>query len=392
MKRNLVFISISAFLLFLASISAVAQTATVKGVCKDSQGTPIVDAQVTWHNDDNGRVFKLKTNKKGEYFSLGIEPGTYTVTLTKDGKELDKVNKYHVSSDEISLDFDLKKSQEQAVEQTAKEKGMTTEQVKQAQEKQSEATKYNENIKAANEKLNAAHTATAAGDYDTAIAALNDATQLVPKEDVVWYNLGQTYEASAKKQTDAGERTKRYTEAYNDLHKAVDLKQEAMQNPQPGAKPPAQGQATDNQRLAAYYASMGAAAAGLAKADDAAAAYQKAAELNPPGAAGYYFNLGATLTNLNMTGDENMRKKAIESFDKAIAADPNNADAYYWKGQALIGMAKMEGDKMVAPQGTEEAFKKYLELKPDGPNAETAKAVLTQLGAKIETTYGKKKK
>jgi len=392
MKRSLMFITISAFFLFLGTISSFAQTATVKGVCKDSEGTPITDAQVAWHNDDNGRIFKLKTNKKGEYFSLGIEPGTYTVTLTKDGKDLDKVDKYHVSSDEITLDFDLKKSQEQRVEQTAKEKGMTTEQVKQAQEKQSEATKYNENIKAANEKLNAAHTASAAGDFDTAIAALNDASQLVPKEDVVWYNLGQTYAASAKKQTDAAERSKRYTEAYNDLHKAVDLKQEAMQNPQPGAKPPAQGQATDSQRLAAYYASMGSAAAGLGKADDATAAYQKAAELNPPGAGGYYFNLGATLTNLNMTGDENMRKKAIEAFDKAIAADANNADAYFWKGQALLGMAKMEGDKMVAPQGTEDAFKKYLELKPDGPNAETAKAVLQQLGAKLETTYGKKKK
>src|SRR5215467_1174298 len=277
MKRNLVFISISAFLLFLANISAIAQTATVKGVCKDAQGTPVADAQVTWHNDDNGRTFKLKTNKKGEYFSLGIEPGTYTVTLTKDGKELDKVNKYHVSSDEISLDFDLKKSQEQAVEQFFKKKATTTEQVKQAQEKQSEAAKYNENIKAANEKLNAAHTATAAGDYDTAIAALNDASQLVPKEDVVWYNLGQTYAASAKKQTDAGEKTKRYTEAYNDLHKAIDLKQQAMQNPQPGAKPPAQGQPTENQKLAAYYSNMGGAAAGLGKADDATSAYEKAA-------------------------------------------------------------------------------------------------------------------
>jgi len=392
MKRYLVFITISAFLLFLGPISAVSQTATVKGVCKDAEGNPVADAQVTWHNDDNGRTFKLKTNKKGEYFSLGIEPGTYTVTLTKDGKDLDKVDKYHVSSDEITLDFDLKKSQEQAVEQTAKEKGMTTEQVKQAQEKQSEAAKYNENIKAANEKLNAAHTASAAGDYDTALAALNDATQLVPNEDVVWYNLGQTYAASAKKQSDAAEKTKRYTEAYNDLHKAIDLKQQAIQNPQPAAKSSAQGQPTDNQKLAAYYANLGNAAAALGKADDATNAYEKAADLYPPGAGGFYFNLGATLTNLNMSGDENMRKKAVEAFDKAIAADPNNADAYYWKGQALLGMAKMEGDKMVAPQGTEEAFKKYLDLKPDGPNAQTAKDVLAQLGAKVETTYGKKKK
>ena len=393
MKRNLIFISICAILSVLWTVPALAQTASVKGVCRDAQGNPIVDAQVTWHNDDNGRTFKIKTNKKGEYFSLGIEPGQYTVTLTKDGKDLDKVNKYKVDLDEKVLDFDLKKSQEQAVEDTAKKQGMTPDQVKQMQERQANTEKYNTNIKAANEKLTAARTATNAGDYDAAIAALNDATQLVPNEDMVWYNLGQTYAASAKKQTDAAEKTKRYTEASTDLQKAIDLKKQAMQNPPPGgSKPPAQGEPSDNQRLATYYSNLGSVAAGLGKADDATAAYQKAAELNPPGAAGYYFNLGATLTNLNMTGDEHMRKQAVDAFDKAIAADPNNADSYFWKGQALLGMAKMEGDKMVAPQGTEEAFKKYLELKPDGPNAQTAKDVLTQLGSKLETTYGKKKR
>src|SRR5215467_414596 len=134
MKRNLVFLTMFAILSLLFTIPAVAQTATVKGACKDAEGNPITDAQVVWHNNDNGRTFNLKTNKKGEYFSLGIEPGNYTVTLSKDGKELDKVNKYPVSSDEMTLDFDLKKSQEQAVQETAKKTGMTAEQIKQAQE------------------------------------------------------------------------------------------------------------------------------------------------------------------------------------------------------------------------------------------------------------------
>ena len=116
MKRNLVSITLFAIICILVTVPAVGQTATVKGVCKDAQGNPITDAQVVWHNNDNGRTFNLKTNKKGEYFSLGIEPGKYTVTISKDGKELDKVNNYPVSADEITLDFDLKKSQEQAIE------------------------------------------------------------------------------------------------------------------------------------------------------------------------------------------------------------------------------------------------------------------------------------
>src|SRR6266581_942130 len=133
MKRNLVFITLFAIVCVLVTVPAVGQTATVKGVCKDAQGNPIIDAQVVWHNNDNGRTFNLKTNKKGEYFSLGIEPGKYTVTLSKDGKQLDSQKKI-VTSDEITLDFDEKQAQEQAIQDTAKKQGMTPEQVKQMQE------------------------------------------------------------------------------------------------------------------------------------------------------------------------------------------------------------------------------------------------------------------
>ena len=134
MKRNVFYVLMLSILGIVFALPAFSQTATVKGVCKDAQGTPIADAQVTWHNDDNGRTFKLKTNKKGEYFSLGVDPGTYTVTLSKDGKQLDQVSKFKVGVDEVDLPFDLKASQEQAVQQTAKEKGISPEQVKQMQE------------------------------------------------------------------------------------------------------------------------------------------------------------------------------------------------------------------------------------------------------------------
>jgi len=92
-------------------------TGSVKGVCKDAQGTPIAGANLEWLNTDNGRKYNLKTNKKGEYFSLGIEPGKYKVTLTQDGKQLDQVAGFPVGMDESTLDFDLKKSQAEAAQQ-----------------------------------------------------------------------------------------------------------------------------------------------------------------------------------------------------------------------------------------------------------------------------------
>ncbi len=419
MKRNVFYALMVSILGMVFALPALSQTATVKGVAKDAQGTPIADAQVTWHNNDNGRTFKLKTNKKGEYFSLGIDPGTYTVTLSKDGKDIDKANNYKVGVDEVTLDFDEKQSQEQAVQQTAKEKGMTPEQVKKMQEEQAKVEQYNKSIGTVNEKLKAATAAEQATppNYDAAIASLNEAAQMVPNEDLVWFRLGGAYLDSAKAQTDPAEKTKRYTEAYNDLHKAIDLKMgKTQQAAAPGAAPangqaaPANGQAAqqgngqpaptgkaavqsalDNQRLAAYYDNFANAAAKVGKSDEAVDAYQKAATLDPSRAGQYYFNLGAVLTNSNATNDVKIRKQAIEAFDKAITADPNHADAYFWKAQNLVGMATTDPNgKILAPEGTTEAYQKYIELQPSGPHAEEAKQMLAALNATVETTYGKK--
>src|ERR1700719_2090257 len=84
-------------------------TGTVKGTCKDSEGKPIAQAEVEWTGIESGHTYKLKTNNKGEYFSLGIVPGKYNVKLSKDGKELFHINGFGVGLDETELPFDLKK-------------------------------------------------------------------------------------------------------------------------------------------------------------------------------------------------------------------------------------------------------------------------------------------
>ena len=207
-----------------------------------------------------------------------------------------------------------------------------------------------------------------------------------PTRDLLWAKLGDYELTSAAKQTDAAEKTKRYDAAVTDYQKAVDLKQKAL-DAAPAPKPPDAAK-----MLASFYNNLGKAEAQMAKTDDAVKSYNQAAQLDPAGAGMYYFNLGAILTNANTKNDSEMRKAAAQAFDKAIAADPTRADAYYWKGTNLIGAATLQGDKMVAPEGTAEAFQKYLELAPTGPHAEEAKAMLQGLGAPVETSYGNKKK
>jgi tetratricopeptide (TPR) repeat protein len=383
MKQYFVMLALLMLVAGLCAAPALGQdTGNVKGVCKDVDGKPIVGGLVEWVNPDTGRKYDLKTNSKGEYFSLGITPGHYKVTLLgQDNKEVFHFNGFTVAAGDNTLDFDMKKELGAA----AQGAGLTAEQLKQQQDQQAKVAKENSTIKGLNEKLAAAKTAADGGDFDTAIAQVTEATQMDPSRDLLWAKLGDYELGSAAKQTDSAEKTKRYEAAVTNYEKAVDLKQKALdattQKPPDAAK-----------TLASFYNNLGKAEAQLGKTDEAVKAYNQAAQLDPAGAGMYYFNLGAILTNANTKSDAEMRKAAAEAFDKAIAADPNRADAYYWKGTNLIGAATLQGDKMVAPPGTAEAFQKYLELQPTGSHAEEAKAMLQGLGAPVETSYGSKKK
>ena len=350
-------------------------TGSVKGVCKDAQGTPIAGANLEWLNTDNGRKYNLKTNKKGEYFSLGIEPGKYKVTLTQDGKQLDQVAGFPVGMDESTLDFDLKKSQAEVAQQ----KGISPEQLKAMQEQQAKAAKETNTVKALNEKLAVANQAIQGGDYDTAISTLNEATQTDPTRDLLWARLGDANLGSGPKQTDTAEKAKRYGSAVTDYQKAIELKKKNMEA---GAKP------DDPKVLAAYYNNLGQADARTGQLDESVKAYDLAAQQNPAGAAQYYYNQGAVLTNSGKVDEANT------AFDKAIAADPTKAEAYYQKGVNLINKATTDPKtgKVIPAAGTEEALNKYLELQPTGQFADGAKSMLQYIGSSIETSYGSKKK
>jgi tetratricopeptide (TPR) repeat protein len=378
MKKHLAILLFVMLTLGLSVPAALAQASgTVKGVVKDAQGNPISDAIVLWTNTENGQKYTIKTNKKGEYFSLGISPGKYNITVYKTaddqkaGKEMDHINGYPVQIDEYTLDFDLKKDQESA----AKGQGLSPEQMKQMQEQQAKQQKETMTVKTLNEKLNAAKAAADAGDYDTAIATLNEANQLDPSRDLIWFKLGDYYRMSAPKQTDPAEKQKRLDSAVQAYQKAVEIKKATVNDKDPNAA----------KNLAAYYNNLADAYNKDKKIDDAVKTYELAAQADPSSAAQSYFNIGAVLTNAGRVDDANA------AFDKAIAADPNRAEAYYQKGINLLGKATLQGDKQVPAPGTVEALQKYLELAPNGPNAQSAKDLLASLGSSVETSYGKKK-
>jgi tetratricopeptide (TPR) repeat protein len=329
---------------------------------------------VEWTGIESGHTYKLKTNNKGEYFSLGIVPGKYNVKLSKDGKEVFHFSNVTVTLDETVLDFDLKKEQVNA----AQGQGLTPEQAKAKAEAAAKAASETKTVGTLNEKLNAAKAASDAGDFETAIATLNEANQIDSTRDLIWFKLADAYRMSATKQTDPAEKQKRYEMAAANYQKAIELR---------SASDAAQKDPENNLKMAAYYNNLAEAYSKAHKIDDSVANYNKAAQLDPAHAATYFFNEGAVLTNAGK-GDE-----AIVAFDKVIAADPTKAAAYYWKGVNLIAKETVGKDgKVVAPAGTAEAFQKYLELDANGPYAEGAKGMLASIGAPAETGFGTKKK
>jgi tetratricopeptide (TPR) repeat protein len=349
--------------------AAFAQTSQIEGVVKGEDGQPLKDALIKIERLDIKGNYKVKTKKKGEYLHAGLPLGKYKVTLEVNGKDVDFVDNVNLRFDPSTVNFDLQKQAAQRQQTTAaiesgtltkeQERGLTPEQKaaieKQTKERQQAMAKNKE----LNDAFNAGMEALKTKQFDVAVQSFTKAGTLDPNQHVVWGNLAETYSEIAKTKTGA-EQQAALASAYENYKKALAL---APQD-------------------ANYYNNYALVLARGAKIPEMQEALAKAVELDPANAGRYQYNLGAVLTNQGQTD------AACTAFQKAIAADPNYADAHYQMGICLTGKATAKPDgSLVFPDGTSQAFQKYLELKPDGPFAESAKGMLQTMGSKVETTY-----
>jgi len=346
----------------------------VQGIVTEADGKVVVGAVVAFDTDEAAKgVYvgvdgiadvghaegkkhtEAKSDKKGHYI-VNMMPGVYTVTLTVDGKVRAFFKGYEVvrigSND--PLDFKLKagtittttvpaaggKANKEAADKAAKER-----EAKLAKDK------------GLNDSFGAGKAALEAKQWDEAITQLTKASEIGPTQQAVWAALAEAYVGSAKaaKGADAGPI---YDKSFAAFDKVLAL-------------------TPDDARTYNNYA---LALAADNRLDDAAVKMAKAVDLDPKGGGRYHYNLGAILMDSNQTD------KALEEFKKSFTADPNYAEAYFYYGSTLLAKATMDptGTKMIAPPGTVEALRKYLQLKPDGPNSESAKQMLTALGSTIQ--------
>jgi tetratricopeptide (TPR) repeat protein len=410
--RNKIF---AVLILALLTGLAAAQNTSVKGKVTDREGKPIDGAKVTFKNLDDGSKYDIKTNKKGEYFSLGVKPGSYDVILSQNGTAVFSLHKVPVGLDGDRNNFDIDLAKEQgaakpaasqdanavstddaaqqapaAAQQPAQGVGTTAQdpnapvvlteeqQKKLTPEQKKEYEEYQKGVqenmrrKGLNSILKQAQTAAAANDYEQAVTLVKGITQQAPDIALPWAVLGQYQSDSARKMTDRGQRSARFGEAATSFDKALQL----------AAATPDQKQDVTSWRVG-----YGAALDGAGRYDEAVKAFSTAAQdsaSNPKAAALAHYNTGLVLTKTGKVED------AATEFDKASQLDPTLAEAYYQKGTALIAKATADkAGKIIAPPGTAEAFQKYLELAPNGKNAEAATAQLEFLGQKVQKSFKK---
>ncbi len=356
MKRRMMYVTMAALLCMFGAGAAWTQATAGKVQGKITNGgKPVADFQVVLTNLNNGKTYKMKTDKNGQFNGVGILFGDYeeeveTPTGEKVFKQKVQVLGTGGAVDDLSADVGSgspKISKEEMDKLKAeREKGL--------------------NLNALITQYNAAQ---AAKDWQKAADLLK---QMITAEPTRW----EYQKALGDMQLNLGQ----YQEAVDAYEKVIPLAQNATKN-DPKADP-----AKAKLSLAQIYTNEGNAYLKLKKNPEAIAAYTKAAELDPnPGTA--YFNICATQYNTGNTDG------ALSACDKAIAADPNKADAYYIKGSLLLASSSADKEgKVKAAPGTAEALNKYLELSPDGSHANDVKQMLAYIGSKVETTYKQQKK
>jgi tetratricopeptide (TPR) repeat protein len=377
MSNRLKSLLLSAFAFLLLSLPAFGQMTAVEGDIKGADGKPLVKATVKFDRTDIKGSYSVNTDKKGHYGHYGLPLGTYDVTVLVDGKVVDGAKGIRTNySNATNVPFNIKPpgaAADQGLSAAADaERGMTKEQKAEFEKKNAAREAQLAKNKELNDAYTAGKTALDAKQYDAAIEAFTKASTLDAAQVVVWSGLADAYVAVAP--TKGAEAGAFYDKGFDAYKKAIELKPDD----------------------AAYYNTFAIALARDKKLDEAKVNLDKAAQLDPPGAGKYFYNMGALLVN----GGQN--EAAGEEFKKAITADPNYADAQYQYGMYLVSKATTDTTtgKFVAPPGTTDALQKYIDLKgaacasatstsaPAGcENVGAAKDMITQLGGTVSVNF-----
>jgi tetratricopeptide (TPR) repeat protein len=273
-----------ALLVGLASAAA-AQSGQIKGKVTDAEGKPVPGAQIIIEYADGvTRKFQVKTDRRGEFIQIGLQPGNYRVTATVDKLGSFTQQTRVTLSKPAELLFEFKPGAgggdpEAAAKAAALKKA------------------FEEGVAATQGK-----------NYDLAIQKFEEAAGVLPSCYDCYYNIGYAY---AQKKDDKGAETA--------WLKAVELK-------------PDYSEALN--ALATLYNNQ-------KRFDEASAMSAKAAAaggvIGGGGNADAVYNQGIILWN------QGKIPEAKEKFAEALKANADHPEANYQMGMALLNEGNVAG-------------------------------------------------
>jgi tetratricopeptide (TPR) repeat protein len=330
--RKIVTLAVCLAVLSLLALPAMAQNRIIRGKITNEKGEIVTGGEVTITGTDIKREYKVNTDKKGEYFYMGIPTGTYRVVVRAKGYGPDFTQNIRPVIGDNVFNFTLKPGDEKMrlpFDMTQAELEKLKEDIKKAEKAKAMAGE----VKLA---FDAGLAAMQGAKYDEAIAKFKEALEKDPEQAYIQANLG-----------DALAKTGKNDEAVAAYQKSISLKPDD----------------------AALYTNLGVLLGKMGKTVESQDMFKKAASLNPGAAAQNFYNLGATLVN------EGKAAEAAEAFKQAISADPNYAEAYYQLGLCMAGSPTTIPDAI-------KALQKYIQIGQKPDQVETAKAIIQSLQAK----------
>ena len=237
----------------------------VKGVCKDVDGKPIAGAVVEWVGAETGHNYTLKTNNKGEYFSLGISPAS--TPQAQQGRQAT----LHINV----FRWDWKKQPglrpEEGAGRRCPEQGHDARAGEGRSEAQAKAAKEHNTVKTLNEKTQGGQGGTWRWRFRHGDRTLNEAKQMDATRDLIWFKLADAYRLSAPSRRTRPRR-----------RSATDGRCQLPESDRPakGIRPGPEGSG-QQRKMAAYYNNLAEAYAKAGKTDDAMTNYNQAATLDP---------------------------------------------------------------------------------------------------------------
>jgi len=330
--------------------------ASISGTILDREGNPLTGAEVVYTNvgtvdysstgtgtpritEGSGKIYKVKTDKKGSFSLVGVEYGVYEIEITaSDGSHVYSGKRNIGDNTDTNSQNTLNVDLSSAMNGPAGPVGTNLPSGKKTKEQQELIRQENAHAAKINKLMVQYHTAVGLEDWLNAISLIKELIALDPNRWEFYQNLGALQSNQMQ-----------YAEAAQSFASGVEVAQKTLANP------------ADSDRALTNIGDMLLAEADcydrMEKVDEAVVLYDKAAATYPHPFMAKYRACNA-LTN---AGKYEM---AIDKCNNAIAEDPAQWGPYQVLGGIYTALNKPQ-DALASYQKGVDAAQKMLEGQPD---------------------------